>query len=575
MKNTNPNLVFRYILIFLTLLSVDSSADVGQYNIVSSLNKSIHLRNWQIAIDQEQKRGLQTPPDSLWSQLGSTLDYEKYIEGNWLLRTIIVVEDSLNNKVIWGLFPINFVTAYDIYWDGIRIGQNGVIGINSTDEKAGLSNFNLPLPSNLVSKGNHSLVLRISNHNNFSSWRWFYGDILAGPYETELKTRYIAHYQAFFISGILLIPFLFNLFLYIARKRKTEHLLFSLICFIVIVDSVTSLLPTLMDTPTTFVHWELYVYKIITLLFTILFPAFFVYSFSFSKKIIGITTFAILIIYIFFTNLGNVFNIMSISVLIICSLISIWALYERKEGSLTIFIGLIAAWTAYFFNFAFAGLAATMVICTSFSIARQFARKEKAEREAQLRSAHLENELLNKNINPHFILNTLTSIIVWLRKDSASAIKLIEALAEEFRTINQISALKQIPIYQEINLCRVHLNIMSYRKGADYRMETEGIAEEESVPPMIFHTLIENGLTHGYENKMQGTFNLQRKKNNNCIQYVLSNDGDFKSDEQKDSSGFGLKYIKSRLEESYPDRWKIVSQRHVQGWETIIEIKDE
>ena len=102
---------------------------------------------------------------------------------------------------------------------------------------------------------------------------------------------------------------------------------------------------------------------------------------------------------------------MTLTVLIISSIITICALYKRREESIIIFIGIIAAWAAYYFNIAFAGLATTMVICTSFSIARQFARNEKAEREAQLKSARLENELLKKNINPHFVLNTLTSII--------------------------------------------------------------------------------------------------------------------------------------------------------------------
>jgi LytS/YehU family sensor histidine kinase len=74
---------------------------------------------------------------------------------------------------------------------------------------------------------------------------------------------------------------------------------------------------------------------------------------------------------------------------------------------------------------------------------------------------------------------------------------------------------------------------------------------------------------------MQGTFTLQRKKNSNSVQYILSNDGDFSSDEQKGSSGFGLRYIKSRLEENYPERWKLISQRQAQGWETIIEIRDK
>lgn len=262
-------------------------------------------------------------------------------------------------------------------------------------------------------------------------------------------------------------------------------------------------------------------------------------------------------------------------VLILSSVIVGWSVKKKKENSLLILFGIAAAWISYLFNMAFIGLASIMVICVSISIARQFAKSERAESEANLKSARLENELLKKNINPHFLLNSLTSIIVWLRKDPKSAIKLIEALAYEFRMITQISGLKQIPIQQEIELCRTHLKIMNYRKGADFHLESVDIVEEENVPPMIFHTLIENGLTHGYENKSRGTFTLQRQKNSDCVQYILSNDGDFCSEESKYSSGFGMKYIESRLEESYPGRWKISSHSIKNGWETIIDLKEE
>ena len=334
------------------------------------------------------------------------------------------------------------------------------------------------------------------------------------------------------------------------------------------------LAPVFIDTRTTFVYWQYYVYQAITLLFTVLFPTFFIYLFSLPEKNIGIIILTTLFIFWFFTNIENRFNIMTLTVLIMSSIITIWALYKRREESAIIFIGIIAAWAAYYFNFAFAGLATTMVICTSFSIARQFARKENAEREAQLKSTRLENELLKKNINPHFVLNTLTSIIVWLRKDSSSAIKLIEALADEFRMINQISTLKLIPITQEIDLCRAHLKIMSYRKGADYKLETIDIDEKDTIPPMIFHTLVENGLTHGYEKKIAGTFKLQTIKNSTSIKYVLTNDGDFNPEESKGSTGFGAKYVKGRLEESYPGKWDFTSSKSDEGWESIIEIRD-
>jgi LytS/YehU family sensor histidine kinase len=140
--------------------------------------------------------------------------------------------------------------------------------------------------------------------------------------------------------------------------------------------------------------------------------------------------------------------------------------------------------------------------------------------------------------------------------------------------INQISDLKQISVNQEIDLCRAHLKIMSYRKGADFRMETIDIDENDTIPPMIFHTLVENGLTHGYENKTSGTFILKKIKNQDCIKYILSNDGEFNSEDRKGSTGFGAKYIRGRLEESYPGRWNFISSKSDEGWESIIEIRN-
>jgi len=565
--------VFQFIIILLAIINIEITATEPQPNILSSLKKSIHLTNWQILKDQQLQNSLISYPDSLWQLFQPTLEDDRYTIGNWLIRTTIDISDSINNKEVLGIFPLNLVTAYEIYWDGIKISENGKLGIKSTDGKAGNYNFNLALSSNLLEIGKHTIVFRISNHNNYSSWKWFYADIVIGKYDLLLKKIFQLYYQAFFITGILFIPFLFNLFLYFARKRKTEHLLFSLICFIVILDSVTMLIPILINVQTTFVFWQYYSYQLITLLFTVLFPTFFIYLFSFPKKNIWLIVAIALIIFLFFTNIGNLFDIMTLTVLIISSIITIWAIYRRREESVIIFIGIIAAWAAYYFNFAFAGLATTMVICTSFSIARQFARNEKAEREAQFKSARLENELLKKNINPHFVLNTLTSIIVWLRKDSASAIKLIEALAEEFRMINQVSALKLIPITQEIDLCKAHLKIMSYRKGADYNLETIDIDEKDLIPPMIIHTLVENGLTHGYENKSAGTFKLKQIINSDSIKYILTNDGDFNVEDTKGSTGFGAKYIKGRLEESYPGKWNFVSNKSDHGWESIIEIK--
>lgn len=575
MNNKYPNIIF-ILLIILSVVNIKLSADESKVNIFTARKNSILLEHWKIVKNVQSTVSFNLIPDSLWKPFNSPVDENLYSEGNWILKTTIDIKDSLTSAETLGLFPTKFyATAYEIYWDEIKIAQNGHVGFNKSEEKPGLFYFNFVLPPNLTKPGKHLLILRLSNYHSYSSWKWYYGTLTLGKYDSLIKIRAINGYLAFFITGILFITFLFNLFLYIKRQRRTEHLIFSLICLLLISDFLITQAPIFISFPTTYIHFEFYFYQIISLLFITLFPAFFIYLFSIPKKIIGFVLVVNLIILLFFTNIFNMFDIMSLMVLIISSLIVLWAFKLRREGSIIILIGLLLSWAAYFINIAFQGMATVMVICTTFSIAQQFAKKEKAEKEAQLKSAQLENELLKKNINPHFILNTLTSIIAWLRKDTSAAIKLIEALAEEFRTINHISALKQIPIKQEIDLCKSHLKIMSYRKGARYKMVTIDIVEDENIPPMIFHTLVENGLTHGYENKTEGTFTLQRIKNRDGVKYVISNDGDFDTSDSENSSGFGIRYIKSRLEESYPNRWELTSNKNQNGWETVIEIKDK
>jgi hypothetical protein len=562
------------VRVALLLICNESLAFQHDANLITPSSGVMSLRHWRIAEDPSPGSVFHFPADSLWQPLHPNVGNKGSDQGNWLIGTDILITDSLNMQTPWGLFLSSLSTAYDVYWDGSRIAQNGIVGITDASEIPGSFNVNLVIPSHLMTVGKHTIVLRLSHHHAYSSWKWLYGDCAIGPYDAGLKNAFQSRYKTFFIIGILAIPFVINLFLYGARQRRTEHLLFALICLVVILDSVTSLVPAFADVSTTYIHWEVYAYQTFTLLFATLFPAFFVRVFSFPGKIMGGVLAVNVIIYLFFTNLASVFDILSLTVLVISSLIAAVAVQKRREGSIIIAIGLVAAWAAYYFGLAFDGMATVMVLCTSISIARQFVRKERAEKEAQLRSAQLETELLRKHINPHFLLNTLTSVIVYLRKDAASAIGLVEALADEFRMIMKISSLRQIPMKQEIELCRAHLTIMSYRKGGEYTLETVDCVEEENVPPMVFHTLIENGLTHGFETRMKGTFVLLRRSTPGSIQYVLTNNGEVGSDESRESTGVGLRYVKSRLEESYPNRWSIRSQQQAQGWETIIEIRN-
>jgi hypothetical protein len=566
---------FVYFILFLiaAFAANFTFAEVKKVNIISSVTSPVDLQYWQITSDINPDSSPDNIPDSIWSEF-PVKPTSEMSSGNWLVRTKIEIPDEKISSILWGAFPVYFLSAYEVFWDGKKIARNGKPGLDYGREEPGEYNYYIPLESSLMSKGEHTIVLRISNHRGGYSWKWYYGSFLLSPYEKGLKALFSTGFLSFFMIGIILIPFVFNLFLFFARKRKPEHLVFSSVCFLVIMDYIIYQLPVFFRLKTTFAGWSVYCFGTITVLFGILLLFFLLYVFRFPRKTEFVFITVILIVYFGFTNVLNQYKIMAFTVLALCSLLTAYAVFKKREGSVIIAAGLAASWFGTIFNYGFLSISTIMVFCSSFIIARQFSINERNEREAQLRSARLENELLKKNINPHFLLNTLTSVIAWFRREPDSAIRLIESLAEEFRIILQVSGLKLIPIEQEIELCKTHLRVMSLRKGADYRLQTEGILQGEQVPPMIFHTLIENGLSHGYEKKLSGAFIIKRLRKEDRVVYSISNDGDFCGESKTGSTGFGLKYIQSRLDESFRHRWTARSNKLENGWENIIEIRD-
>lgn len=166
----------------------------------------------------------------------------------------------------------------------------------------------------------------------------------------------------------------------------------------------------------------------------------------------------------------------------------------------------------------------------------------------------------------------------WIKKKPDNALQLIEALAEEFRMVNRIADKKLIPLHQEIDLCKTHLKLMGFRMGSTYELVTDGLVEEAHVPPMIFHTLIENSLTHSFKSQESGTIRLTCEADERRTVYHLSNKGSRLREisrklEDEIHEGMGLKYIKARLNESFKDNWSLDYSLDDEQWKVTIAIE--
>ena len=124
----------------------------------------------------------------------------------------------------------------------------------------------------------------------------------------------------------------------------------------------------------------------------------------------------------------------------------------------------------------------------------------------QIHLRKAEFELLQAQINPHFLYNTLDAI-VWLAEagDNARVVDMVKNLSEFFRTsLNQ--GKDTITIREELRHVESYLKIQSvrYMDILQYEIDVPESLYEYTIPKITIQPLAENALYHGIKNKRGG-----------------------------------------------------------------------
>jgi len=136
-------------------------------------------------------------------------------------------------------------------------------------------------------------------------------------------------------------------------------------------------------------------------------------------------------------------------------------------------------------------------------------REQENLKKAELRA-------LQAQINPHFLYNTLDTII-WMAesKKTDQVVKIVSALSDFFR-ISLSKGMDWITIGEEMHLIRSYLTIqkMRYRDILDFKIEVNEEVAENTILKLLLQPLVENALYHGIKNKRQGgTISVRARRN--------------------------------------------------------------
>jgi sensor histidine kinase YesM len=178
--------------------------------------------------------------------------------------------------------------------------------------------------------------------------------------------------------------------------------------------------------------------------------------------------------------------------------------------------------------------------------AREEARANAAEKEATLARMHL----LEAQVEPHFLYNTLAHVVSLVDADPPLAKRMLHRLIELLRA-TATSAQERVTLGRELDLVRAYLDLIAMRMGPRlaWSIEVPPDLAAMEVPPMLLQPLVENAIKHGLEPKVDGgRVDVQARRDNGALVLRVIDTGlGVAATRPSDSSGLGLPNLRARL----------------------------
>jgi two-component sensor histidine kinase len=175
------------------------------------------------------------------------------------------------------------------------------------------------------------------------------------------------------------------------------------------------------------------------------------------------------------------------------------------------------------------------------------AQRARIEIESQIVESRL--QLLQAQIEPHFLFNSLASVKRLYEREPAKGRQLMRDLGDYLRVASRRARQREIRLAEEIALARSFLAIFQVRMGGRLRLRIDVPPELESaaVPPLMVGTLVENAIKHGISPRASGgTLSLSARRQGESLEIQVEDDGvGFRA---RSGHGVGLANIRARLE---------------------------
>lgn len=191
-------------------------------------------------------------------------------------------------------------------------------------------------------------------------------------------------------------------------------------------------------------------------------------------------------------------------------------------------------------------------------------RKQEALR-LELRSSELQSQLmqarlsaLNMQLQPHFLFNTLNTIMVLIRQQkSREAEEMLGRLGDLLRCVLEDVDAQEVPLRRELEYLELYLAIEQVRFQDRLRISTnvDPEARDAMVPYMSLQPIVENAIRHGIgRSSTAGNIRISACHVSGLLEIKVEDDGPGPGVESgARTRGIGLANTRARLKQLYGD----------------------
>jgi len=213
------------------------------------------------------------------------------------------------------------------------------------------------------------------------------------------------------------------------------------------------------------------------------------------------------------------------------------------------------------------GLLISLMFYVKFRETRATAALHMAEAERHLLSKQAieaELKLMQAQVEPHFLFNTLASVQFLTETDPPQAGRLLGHLIGYLRAALPQLRAASTTLGKEAELARAYLNILQMRIGPRLAFDIDVPAElrDHPLPPNLLISLVENAIKHGIEPAAAGgTVSVTARRDGDTLVVTVADTGrGLEAGGSTGGQGVGLSNIRERLAALYGPRGRFTLQ---------------